>query len=195
MKRIWGLLSVLLISSSAFAADYTVDADHSEIGFKVRHMGISSVAGRFLKVDGSFSFDPKNIAASKAQATIAADSVDTQQTKRDDHLRTPDFFDTKSHPQITFVSKEIKDVDGTSFKVLGDLTIRGQTKPVVLDATYNGTTIDPWGNERVGFEAEAKIDRKDWGITWNKLLDSGGLVVGNEVKIVLQVEGVRKKAA
>lgn len=194
MKRLIAFVATVFVASTAFAADYTVDGDHSEVGFKVRHMGISSVAGRFLKVDGSFTFDAKNIAGAKAQATIAANSVDTRQAKRDEHLRTADFFDVQSHPEITFVSKEIKDIQGNSFKVLGDLSIRGQSKPIVLNATFNGTTTDPWGNERAGFEAEATINRKDWGIVWNKLLDSGGLVVGEEVKITLQVEGVRKKA-
>lgn len=187
-------LSSFICTASALAADYAVDPDHSSIGFKVRHLGISSVAGRFTTVQGTFTFDPKNVAASKAQATVEAKSITTQQAKRDDHLRSPDFLDANSFPEIKFVSKEIKEVSGNKFKVIGDLTIRGKSNPVVLDAVFNGATKDPWGNERAAFEAEATINRKDWGLTWNKILETGGLVVGEDVKIVLEVEGVQKKA-
>jgi polyisoprenoid-binding protein YceI len=139
------------------------------------------VAGRFAQVDGTFSFDPENVTSSKASATIAAKSIDTQQAKRDKHLRSPDFFDTDKYPEIKFISKEITDVNGV-------------THPVVLEAEFNGATKDPWGNERAAFTAESTVNRKSWGLAWSKVLETGGLVVGDEVKIVLEIEGIVKKA-
>lgn len=195
MKKLLVLVVSSLVASSAFAADYTVDPDHTSVGFKVRHLGISSVTGKFAKVSGEFSFDPKNIAAAKASAVVDAATVNTENEKRDKHLRNNEFLDVEKFPQIKFVSKEIKNVDGNEFKVLGDLTIHGVTKTVELDAEFLGATTDPWGNERAGFEAESKIDRREFGLTWNKVLEAGGFLVGDEVKIVLNVEGIKKKAA
>lgn len=189
------IATALLTAVSAHAAEYTVDPDHSSIGFKVRHLGISSVAGQFADVSGNFTFDPKNIKAASAQAKIAAKSVDTQQAKRDEHLRSPDFFAAEQFPEISFTSKEITAVDGNEFKVLGDLTIRGQTRPVTLDAEYQGSATDPWGNERIAIEAETTINRKDWGLTWNKLTEAGSIVVGEDVKITLEIQGIKKKSA
>ena len=195
MKKIFSLLVSCLLASSAFATDYTVDPDHSTIGFKVRHLGISSVLGKFGKVDGEFSFDPKNVAASKAKATIVASTIDTENEKRDKHLRGEEFFNVDKFPEIKFVSKEIKDINGNEFKVVGDLTIHGVTKQIELNSEFTGATTDPWGNERSAFDAQAKIDRRDFGLTWNKVLEAGGVLVGDEVKIVLNIEGIKKKAA
>lgn len=195
MKKLLVVLTSMLVASSAFATDYTVDPDHSTIGFKVRHLGISSVLGKFGNVNGEFSYDPQNVAASKAKATIAAATINTENAKRDKHLRSEEFLNTDKFPEIQFVSKEIKDIDGKKFKVVGDLTIHGVTKPVELESEFTGATKDPWGNERAAFEAESKIDRRDFGLTWNKVLEAGGVLVGDEVKIVLNVEGIKKKAA
>lgn len=195
MKKLLLVLISTFVAGSAFAADYSVDPDHSTIGFKVRHLGISSVLGKFGDVKGEYSFDPADVKASKASATIVAKSVDTENEKRDKHLRSEEFLNTDKFPEIKFVSKEIKDIDGNEFKVVGDLTIHGVTKQVELESEFTGSTTDPWGNERTGFEAEGKIDRRDFGLTWNKVLEAGGLLVGEEVKIVLAVEGIKKKAA
>ena len=163
--------------------------NHSSIGFKIKHLAISNVPGKFTKYSGTFEYDPNNVAASKADATIEIASIDTEEIKRDDHLRSADFFDIKNFPQMTFKSKEVHPSGKDSFKVNGDLTIRGITKPVTLDVTYNGEVTDPWGNVKAGFSATTNINRKDFGLTWNKVLETGGLVVGEEVKIAIEVEG------
>lgn len=193
-SRIVASLASLVIFTAAplWAADYKIDADHSTVGFKVRHLAISSVPGRFATFDGTFSFDPANIKASKADATIALKSVDTNSTKRDEHLRGPDFFDVAKFPSMTFKSKEVEELSKDTFKLIGDLTIRGITKPVSLEVQYQGTVKDPWGNEKAGFTASAKINRRDFGLTWNKVLETGGLVVGDDVAINLEIEGTKQ---
>jgi polyisoprenoid-binding protein YceI len=187
------LLSSLIFSTNAFAASYKVDPAHSLIQFKVRHLAIATVRGNFVDFDGEFDFDPENIQKASAKATIAAKSVDTSNEKRDDHLRSGDFFNVEKNPSITFVSKEIKNVSGNNFVVVGDITINGVTKSIELDAEFNGVATDPWGNDRAGFTAESKLDRRDFGLTWNKALEAGGFVVGDEVKIHLEVEGIKNK--
>ncbi len=179
--------------SRAEAAAYVIDPDHSQVLFKVKHMGISTVTGRFDLIEGSYTFDDTDISKSSVETTITAASINTNKQKRDDHLKSPDFLDVAKNPTITFKSKEVKKGDGEDFIIVGDLTINGVTKQVELDAEYGGKAQDPMGNERTAFTAETKIDRKDFGITWNKTLDSGGLVVGDDVRIELEVEGIRKK--
>ncbi|HSC35056.1 MAG TPA: YceI family protein [Thermodesulfobacteriota bacterium] len=179
--------------SRAEAAAYVIDPDHSQVLFKVKHMGISTVTGRFDLIEGSYTFDDTDISKSSVETTITTASINTNKQKRDDHLKSPDFLDVTKNPTITFKSKEVKKGDGEDFIIVGDLTINGVTKQVELDAEYGGKAQDPMGNERTAFTAETKIDRKDFGITWNKTLDSGGLVVGDDVKIELEVEGIKKK--
>jgi polyisoprenoid-binding protein YceI len=179
--------------SRAEAGEYMIDPDHSQVIFKVKHMGISTVTGRFDLIEGSYTFDDKDMSNSSVETTITATSINTNKQKRDDHLKSPEFLNVEKYPTITFKSKEIKKGDGEDFIIVGDLTINGVTKQVELDAEYGGKAQDPMGNERTAFTAETKIDRKDFGITWNKTLDSGGLVVGDDVKIELEVEGIRKK--
>jgi polyisoprenoid-binding protein YceI len=203
MRTAKGILAVLIAvvsmgfadvrESRAEAAAYVIDPDHSQVIFKVKHMGISTVTGRFDLIEGSYSFDDADISKSSVETTIASASINTNKQKRDDHLKSPDFLDVAKNPTITFKSKEVKKGDGDDFIIVGDLTINGVTKQVELDAEYGGKAQDPMGNERTAFTAETKIDRKDFGITWNKTLDSGGLVVGDDVKIELEVEGIRKK--
>ena len=194
MKSFLMLAVILLISaSSVLAADYKIDPDHSKIGFKVRHLGISWVPGIFSKVDGTFSYDEKNIAASKAEAKIEVSSVDTQNKKRDDHLRTDEFFAAEKFPSITFVTKEIKNLEGSKFTAVGDLTMHGVTKSVELAAEFTGAAKDPWGNERAAFAAETKVNRKDFGLQWSKVLETGALVVGEEVVVSVEVEGIKAK--
>jgi len=194
MKRILLVAAIFLISTtSTFAADYKIDPDHSKVGFKVRHLGISWVPGIFSKVEGSFSYDEKNIAASKAEAKIEVASIDTQNKKRDDHLRSEEFFASEKFPAITFVSKSVKDISGSKFTVVGDLTMHGVTKPVELVAEFTGAAKDPWENERAAFTAESKFNRKDFGLQWSKVLETGALVVGEEVVVAIEVEGIKAK--
>lgn len=178
--------------SRAEAVTYAIDPDHSQVIFKVKHMGISTVTGRFDLVEGSYTFDEAEIDNSSVETTIQTASVNTNKQKRDDHLKSPDFLNVDKYPTITFKSKEVKK-GGDGFVIVGDLTINGVTKQVELDAEYGGKAVDPMGNERTAFTAETKIDRKDYGITWNKTLDAGGLVVGDDVRIELEVEGIKKK--
>ncbi len=183
----------LLVASATWAADYAIDPAHSSVSFKIRHMVVSSVTGRFGKFSGSFSYDPKNLKASKAEAKIDAAGINTDNEKRDGHLRSADFFDVEKFPDVLFVSREIKDVKKDHFKIAGDLTLHGVTKSVTLDAEAGGTITDPGGNIRAGFSATTTINRKDYGIVWNKALEAGGATVGEDVKITLEIEGIQKK--
>ena len=192
--RLFVILLVAILPAKAFSANYKVDASHSKIGFKVRHLGISSVVGHFGKFEGSFSFDPSKIAESKAAATIQANSVDTDHVKRDDHLRSAEFLNTSKNPKISFQSKKVSNIRGEKFTVEGDLSINGVTKQVTLDVEFGGAVKDPWGKERAAFSASTVINRKDFGLTWNKLLETGGLVVGEEVTITLEIEGIKEAA-
>jgi polyisoprenoid-binding protein YceI len=182
-------------ASMAEPVVYQIDPAHSQVIFKVKHLGISNVTGRFDIFEGSYTFDSDNAANSKVEATISAASVNTNEADRDKHLRSDEFLNVEKHPNITFKSKSVTKDPGDSddYTIVGDLTINGVTKEVELDAEYGGKTTDPWGNGRTAFEAETKINRKDFGLTWNKTLDAGGLVVGDEVKITLEVEGIHKK--
>ncbi len=194
MKKSLFALALLLIPSAAYCAEYEVDPDHTKISFKVRHLGLSWVPGEFSSFKGTFSFDEKDISGAKAQAKIQTESVDTGNAKRDTHLKGDDFFNAPKFPEISFVTKEVKNVKGNKFTVLGDLSIHGVTKPVELDAEFLGVAKDPWGNERAAFQASTVLNRKDFGLEWNKTLDNGGLVVGNEVKVTIDVEGIKKKS-
>jgi polyisoprenoid-binding protein YceI len=191
MKRVLGMVVTSLMAVNAWAVDYKIDPSHSSVGFKVKHLAISSVPGAFGEFKGSFSFDPANISASKAEAEIETTSISTRDAKRDDHLRGGDFLDAQKFPSIGFKSSKIEKVSDTEFKAYGDLTIRGVTKPVVLEVTYGGAAKDPWGNERAAFVAKTKINRKDFGLTWSKTVETGALLVGEDVDITLEVEGVR----
>jgi polyisoprenoid-binding protein YceI len=173
---------------------WTVDASHAELGFAVRHLMISTVRGRFGAVTGAVTFDEQQPENSKIDVTIDVTSIDTRQEMRDNHLRSADFFDVENHPNIHFVSTKVDgDVNG-DFQVTGDLTIRGTTRSVTLDVTNEGRGLDPWGNERVGISATGKIKRSDFGLTWNQALEAGGVAVGDEVKLSLDVELVHPLA-
>ncbi|MCC6219882.1 MAG: polyisoprenoid-binding protein [Deltaproteobacteria bacterium] len=193
MMVVFYFIGAITAPLEVFAADYDIDAEHTHIMFQIKHMGISNVKGSFDRFQGTFSFDPENIKAAKASANISTESINTGVKKRDDHLRSDEFFGAAKHPSITFVSKEISEIDGNSFKVSGDLSIAGITKQITLDAEFGGIAKDPWGNERAAFSASTKINRHDFGITWNKVLETGGLVVGDDVKISIEVEGIRKQ--
>ncbi len=179
--------------SQAESGEYMIDPDHSQVMFKVKHLAISTVTGRFDLFEGSYNFDSEDMANSSVDTTIVASSINTNKQKRDDHLRSNEFLDVEKYPNITFKSTSIKKGDGNKFEIVGDLTIHGVTKEVVLDAVYEGhIASDPWGKERTAFIAEGEIDRKDFNMTWNKALEAGGFVVGDKVRIILEVEGIRK---
>ena len=186
-------LTTMLVSSQTASAAYTLDPSHSTIGFKVSHLMISDVTGSFKKAEATIDFDEASNSLKGVEATVDVTSVDTRDAKRDEHLTSPDFFDAKKFPSISFRSTEKASLKpGKSQKLKGELTIRGVAKPVVLSLTYKGSVVDPWGNKRVGFVAETKVDRRDFGMTWNKALDKGGVVVGNEVRISIDGEAIFK---
>jgi len=170
---------------------YEIDPTHSSVHFSVRHLMVSNVRGEFSKVSGTIQFDPENPAASTVQASIDATSINTRDDQRDGHLKSADFLDVEKFPTITFQSKQIQP-HGDGGKVTGDLTIHGVTRPITL--TVEGPTEeikDPWGKQRIGASATAKLNRKDFGPVWNTALEAGGVLVGDEVKITLYLEAVR----
>jgi polyisoprenoid-binding protein YceI len=188
-----GLAAALSLPASAANSNWQIDPAHSSAQFSVRHMAISTVRGAFSKVTGSVVFDDKDISKSTIDVTIDANSVDTRVPDRDNDLRSEKFFDVAHYPSITFKSKKVEQVAPGKLKVAGDLTIRGTTKEVVLDV--EGPTVpmkDPWGNTRVAATATTKINRQDFGVKWNATLDNGGVVVGDDVSIVIDVELVKK---
>lgn len=174
---------------------WTLDPAHAELGFAVRHLMINNVRGRFGKVEGTVQVDDANPNASKVDVTVDVNSIDTRQEMRDNHLRSPDFFDATNHPTMHFVSKRIVGDVRKDFTIVGDLTIRGTTREVELQAHLEGRGNDPWGNERAGFSATGKLNRHDFGLNWNQALEAGGVTVGAEVKLSLDVELYRKLAS
>jgi polyisoprenoid-binding protein YceI len=168
--------------------EYEVDPSHTQVMFKVRHMGVSTVTGRFNRFAGTFAYDPANPAASWVTATIDAASIDTDNDSRDNHLRSAVFFSADSHPTLTFQSTRVEPAGEGRMRVAGDLSIRGVTKPVVLDVTLEGAALGQGGRPITGWTAETTIDRMDYGLKWNRLTEAGGWVVADEVRILLEVE-------
>ncbi|MEZ4294673.1 MAG: YceI family protein [Polyangiaceae bacterium] len=175
-------------------ASYTIDPSHSAVAFAVRHMVVAKARGRFTRFSGSFAFDAEDHGKSHVEVTIEAASIDTHEAQRDGHLKSADFFDVENHKEITFKSKKITG-SGSDLKVTGDLTIRGVTHEVTLDVEHHGGGKDPWGNERIGFSAKTNINRKDYGLTWNQALETGGVLVSEKVEIEIDVEATKDKAA
>jgi polyisoprenoid-binding protein YceI len=183
----------LAIPAIAGAATYQLDPVHSSIQFKIRHLTVSNVTGTFNKIKGSATMEGEDPATLKIEVAIEAASVDTGNEKRDQHLRTPDFLDVAKYPTITFVSKKVVKGDPGKMKITGDLTIHGVTREITVDLEGPTSEVkDPWGGFRRGATGTARIDRRDFGITWNTALDSGGMLVGNEVTIYVEVEWVKK---
>jgi len=173
---------------------WAIDPAHADFGFAVRHLMLATVRGRFGAVSGTITVDESNPKSAKVDVTVDVASIDTRQEMRDNHLRSADFFDAANHPAMHFVSKRIEgDVTGT-FRVIGDLTIRGTTHEIALDVTFEGRAKDPWGNDRAGFSATGRLNRHDFGLNWNQALEAGGVVAGEEVKLTLDVEIVRQAA-
>jgi polyisoprenoid-binding protein YceI len=172
-------------------SSWNLDTVHSGINFTVRHMVVSKVRGRFAKFGGSVALDERDVTRSAVEATIDASSIDTGTGQRDDHLRSADFFDVERFPEIRFRSTQIEKLGEDRYRLTGDLTIRDVTRPISLEAEYGGRGKDPWGNERVGFTAKGALDRKDFGLKWNQVLETGGVLVSDRVEIELEVQAVR----
>jgi polyisoprenoid-binding protein YceI len=173
-------------------ATYDIDSAHSRLGFIARHLGFSKVRGSFETFEGSIRMEPGDLSTLQAEATIETASITTNEEKRDNHLRSADFFDAEKYPNLTFQSTRIHDVEGNSFKMVGDLTIHGVTKEVELLGERLGEGPDPWGGTRVGFEARTLINRKDFGLNWNVALEAGGFLVGEDIEIVLEIQAVKE---
>lgn len=190
--KLLGIAYLLIFAGSAFSADkYAIDVDHTSIGFSIKHLMISTVKGKFNDFSGTILYDEKDITKSSVSISIKVESIDTDNKKRDDHLRSADFFDAAKFPEITFKSSKIQK-KGKGWVAVGTLTIRGVSKEVTIPFEITGKAKDPWGMTRLGVDAHLKIDRRDFGVAWNKALEGGGLVVGNDVKIELNVEAIKK---
>lgn len=199
MKTLWKSVvaaAVLAAPSIALAADWEIDAAHSNAGFSVRHMMVTNVKGSFTKVSGTIKVDEKDITKSTVEAVIDSSTIDTNQAQRDGHLKSPDFFDVAKYPNITFKSTKVEKAGEGKLKVTGDLTMHGVTKPVVLDVDGPSKEIKGMdGAMRSGASAVTKISRKDFGLNWNKALEAGGVAVGDEVTVALDLELTKKDAA
>jgi polyisoprenoid-binding protein YceI len=184
---------LLAIPHLSFAENWKIDPAHTSVEFKIKHLMISWVKGVFTDVQGTAVFDDADPGKASVNVQIATASVDTGTKKRDDDLRSPNFFDAATYPVMSFVSKKIVVADGVPSQIHGDLTIHGQTRDVVLDVEdFSQIVTDPWGNTRRGASATTTINRKDFGLTWNKALEAGGVVVGEEVRISLEVELIKE---
>eukprot|EP01156_Anaeramoeba_ignava_P005492 Anaeramoba_ignava/a2659_51.p1 GENE.a2659_51~~a2659_51.p1 ORF type:complete len:189 (-),score=35.51 a2659_51:529-1095(-) len=188
MKLIKIGLASIIAAGALYAGTYKVDASHSNVGFKVKHLMISNVRGNFEKFSGSFEYDEKTGTVKSIDGTVEVDSINTDNKKRDGHLKSADFFDAVNHPQITFKVNKIEDE-----KAYGKFTMRGVTKEVELEVEELATVRDLKGNNRVGFSLKGKVNRMDYGLKWNKALEFGGVAVGEDVKILIEVEAVEKK--
>ena len=179
------------LESPRAASVWTIDADHSEVGFAVKHLMVATVKGTFRRFSGQVTLDESDISKSVIEADIDVTSIDTRQDQRDAHLRSADFFDAPNFPAMTFRSTKVEQLRHGYLRVVGDLTIRGTTREVVLDVEETGRGGDPWGNQRIGYNARTSIKRDDFGLTWNQALETGGVVVSSEVRITLDVELVK----
>ncbi|HTG81889.1 MAG TPA: YceI family protein [Geobacteraceae bacterium] len=195
MKRIIAAVATifaLALPAVAPAATWTIDPDHSNVGFKVRHLMVSNVRGNFEKHVGTVEINDRDITKSKVSVTVDTASVNTNVAKRDAHLRSPDFFDVVKYPTMTFVSKKVVRAGQDRLKITGDLTLHGVTREVVLDVEGpSQESKDPWGNIRRGASASTTVNRKDFGLLWNKTLETGGVVVGDDVTITLEIEMIK----
>ncbi len=194
MRTMLALAAVLLAAAPALRAEvYSIDSSHSEVGFRVKHL-VGRVPGRFTKFSGTVDFTPGKPATWKVDATIDPASINTDNEKRDGHLKSPDFFDVEKYPEMSFKSTKVTDVKGDTAKLHGDLTMHGVTKPVVLVLELGGTVKDKRGNLNAGFSAKGKINRKDFDIVWNRTLDSGGLMLGEDIEVNIDIEAQVKAA-
>ena len=175
---------------SDIAGDYTIDTSHSRLGFVARHAMVTKVRGQFGGFEGTARIDTATPAGSAVDLTIDVASIDTRSADRDGHLRSGDFFDAETYPTIRFVSTDVSR-DGTDWTIAGDLTIKDVTRPVTVEFEETGSARDPFGNLRVGFEGETTINRKDWGLTWNAALETGGVLVSEKIKLEFDISAIR----
>ena len=171
--------------------NYTIDVAHTRLGFSARHAMVTTVRGAFKEFEGTAHVDTANPANSKVELTIKADSIDTGVADRDAHLRSADFFEIESHPEITFSSTNVER-DGDDWTITGDLTITGTTKPITIEFESTGSARDPFGNLRIGFEGSTTLSRKDWGLTWNAALETGGFLVSDKIKLEFDISAIQK---
>jgi len=171
---------------------WALDPTHSNVDFSIRHMMISKVKGTFRSFEASIEADPQDLTTANISFSIDVSSVDTNNADRDNHLRTADFFDVENYPKLTFVAKSIVKTDDGEYNVTGDVTLHGVTRSETFAVTYEGTGKDPWGNEKVGFSATGNLKRSDYGLTWNAALETGGFLVGDDVKVSLELQAVKQ---
>lgn len=194
-KHLLAVLALAALAAPAAAAVYRIDEAHSAVTFKVAHMAISKVSGRFDKFSGTIDYTPGDQKTWKTEAVIDAASINTGVEARDKHLRSPDFFDVEKFPSITFKSGKVTGYKNMKGKLHGELTMHGVTRPVVLEVEGMGPVKDPWGKERVAATAKTTINRKDFGLAWNQVLETGGLLVGEKIEITLEIEAVKEEPA
>jgi polyisoprenoid-binding protein YceI len=175
-------------------SNWNIDLTHSGINFSIRHMVVSKVRGRFGSYTGTLELNENDLSRSQVEVQIDAASIDTGVEQRDGHLRSADFFDAEKYPRLTYKSRRIEKLSDERYRVIGDLTIRDVSREVALDVEFGGRAKDPWGNERAGFTARASLDRKDFGLGWNQVLEAGGVLVGERVDIDIELEAVKAKA-
>ena len=183
------------LTLDSLTGTYTPDPSHSRIGFVARHAMVTKVRGQFTAYSGSGHFDAEQPENSTIELTIQADSIDTGNADRDAHLKSNDFFDMENHPTITFSSTAVERLEEDVYRVTGDLTVRGTTQPVTIDFEYAGAAVDPFGNTRIGLEGSTKVDRKDFGLTWNASLDTGGVLVSEKVTLEFDVSAIKAEDA
>lgn len=180
--------------TAALTGDYTVDAAHSSLGFTARHAMVTNVKGSFSDFEGTLHLDGADPTASTASFDVRMDSISTGSADRDTHLKSADFFDIEQHPAMTFRSTKAEALGGTSYRITGDLSILGTTKPISIDLEFNGFAKDPFGNERVGFEGTGELLRSEWGLTWNAALETGGVLVSDRIKLNFDLSAIKKSA-
>jgi len=177
--------------SATITGLYKIDPSHSRIGFVARHAMVAKVRGSFNDFDGTGYLDAEDPSRSHFQLTIKATSIDTRNAERDAHLRSNDFFSMDEYPEITFATTKVEPLPESSYRVTGDLTLKGVTKPITFDLEHTGNVVDPWGNTRIGFEGSTTVNRKDWGVNWNVALEAGGVLVGENVTLEFEISAVR----
>ncbi len=187
-------MSTITTPTEVLTGDYTLDPMHSRIGFSARHAMVTKVRGAFNEVAGSGHFDAADPTKSGLEVIIQAASIDTRNADRDAHLRSNDFFDMDTYPEIRFASTSVEPVDETTYRATGDLTIKGVTRPVTIDFEYTGTAVDPYGNRRLGLEGSVSLNRKDWGVNWNAALEAGGVLVSEKVVLEFEVSAIKNAA-